>query len=296
MVKRQMALVWAACLVALAAGCKGRAGRGEVDAGKPDGSEMEAHLPPMQLIPPVWYDSIGQLDAHHRFTVVVWGNSSPDASTQYRSCNGVLVASDLVLTAAHCMCRPSRGETIRYDGSECDKKAEVRALDIPGEEEKRHGTLEVIPGNVIVHPSFQITLDAQGAVVASRADLAIIRLERPATPYIRPVRLATYEVPTGEVLSVVGYGYEERGGASLLRWFSQEKVQTSTGDDRLFFRSLDEASYKGDTGGPCLRETSRWSELVGISQRGLGLTPACTSIAPYQEWLEEQIQLANKRH
>src|SRR5512140_2391348 len=59
---------------------------------------------------------------------------------------------------------------------------------------------------------------------------------------------------------------------------------------------MDLASYKGDTGGPCLRETERGLELVGISQRGLGLTPTFTRIAPYRGWLEEQIRLASERH
>jgi len=296
MIKRQVALVWAACLVALAAGCKGRAGRGEVDAGKPDGSEMEAHLPPMQLIPPIYFSVIGQVDANRYPFLVMIGASPPlDGSTHELICNGVLFASNLVLTAAHCVCAASGGEAIRYDGSQCAAKAEVR-VDSPPPNERKSATMEFINGSVLVHPLFQMTLDAQGTVVTSRADLAIIRLERPAMPSIRPARVATIDVQTGEVLSVVGYGHAENPGVLFHRYFSQEKVRTSAVDDRLFFRSMDEAAYQGDMGGPCLRETVDGSELVGISQRGLGLRPACTNIAPYREWLEKQIQLGDERH
>jgi hypothetical protein len=115
-------------------------------------------------------------------------------------------------------------------------------------------------------------------------------------PDFQPVRLAREDAEAGEVLSVVGYGYDPGGGMDFFRRFTREKVQTSAGDDRLFFGSMDSASNKSDTGGPCLRETKRGLELVGISQRGLGRVPAFTRIAPYREWLEEQIRLATGKH
>jgi secreted trypsin-like serine protease len=68
------------------------------------------------------------------------------------------------------------------------------------------------------------------------------------------------------------------------------------GDDRYFFVWGTDASFKGDTGGPCLRQTKCGQELVGISQRGLGLTAAFTRIAPYRKWLDEQIRLAGGKN
>jgi hypothetical protein len=198
------------------------------------------------------------------------------------------------------MCAPSRGESIRFDRSGC--AAEARVL-VAEQERVTDGTsqtlMDNIAGSILVHPGFQIMLDAQGTVVTSRADLAVIRLQRPMKPeiQIRPVRLATEEVKSGEVLSIVGFPYyDETGVMDMDRWFSREKVLTPAGDDRLLFGPMDLASYKGDTGGPCLRETKRGPELVGISQRGLGLTPTFTRIAPYRPWLEEQIRLANEGH
>jgi hypothetical protein len=155
--------------------------------------------------------------------------------------------------------------------------------------------VDPISGDILVHPRFQIVLDPRGAVVTSRADLALIRMERRVLPDVRPVRFATTEAESGEVLSVVGYPCSDEGSLiALVRMFNKESVQAPTGEDRLVFGPMDRAGYKGDTGGPCLRETGRELELVGISQRGLGLTPTFTRIAPYREWLEEQIRLASE--
>jgi len=133
---------------------------------------------------PLEMSVIGQRDEADRYlsTVAFHVPSAPKGI--YRlGCNSVLLPSRLVLTAAHCVCVPSRGETIRFDGSDCAAQAQVH----------------------------------------------------------------------------VDY----------------------------WDHSVD--------GGPCLRETKRGFELVGISQRVLGRPPACTRIAPYREWVEEQIRVASGR-
>jgi secreted trypsin-like serine protease len=116
---------------------------------------------------------------------------------------------------------------------------------------------------------------------------------------LAPVPLATEAVTTFEVLIVVGFAvYQEQEDALSFetRQSNQVQVDDFAGGDRYFFDWGKEASFKGDTGGPCLRLTKSGQELVGISQRGLGLKGALTSIAPYRKWLEEQIRLANGKH
>lgn len=293
----RVALVTVACIAVLTGGCTGCTDREQATAGAPDGS-VSAPEPFFGLVEPEPPASraIGQDDAANRYpsTVSLLGEA-PGERPRYRECSGVLVASNLVLTAAHCLCSPSHGETIRFDGSECAETAEVSTYDFePRKDGHREGTVTYPSGNVIIHPKFLIVIDTQGAIVTSRADLAIIRLKHPVR-HIRPVRLAAEDARAGEVLSVVGYIYFEAfDGYDGRRRFSREKVQTPADGERVLFGSMDLASYKGDTGGPCLRETERGPELVGISQRGLGLAPAFTSIAPYREWLEEQIRLANE--
>jgi hypothetical protein len=48
--------------------------------------------------------------------------------------------------------------------------------------------------------------------------------------------------------------------------------------------------YKGDSGGPCLREGSGGAVLVGISSRNLGEGEAITSTYEYRDWLLDEIQ------
>lgn len=274
----------------------------ETDAGEPDEDIPELHA--TDDLVARGNPAIGEKDEADRYSaaVVVAARRPPDEPRPYRDCSGVLVASNLALTAAHCMCaRPSRGEAIRFDRSRCATKADVRISEftpiVGGSGEVR---VDHLAGSILIHPEFQMALDAQGAVVTSRADLALIRFERPIRPeiQIRPVQLAREEVKSGEVLSIVGFPYMDDIGAMpeiYGHWFSREKVQTPTGDDRLLFGPMRLASYKGDTGGPCLRETKRGPEVVGVSQRGLGLTPTFTRLAPYREWLQEQIRLASER-
>jgi hypothetical protein len=153
-------------------------------------------------------------------------------------------------------------------------------------------------GNVLIHSQFAIVLDTKGAVVTSHADLALVRFEEPLPSDLQPapVRLATLDVRVYEALMVVGFGvYADQEDALSFqsRESSQVTVMNPLGDDRYLFDVWKDARFKGDTGGPCLRLTKSGQELVGISQRGLGLTGTLTSIAPYRKWLEEQIRLAS---
>lgn len=299
MSSRQLTLAWAACLVVLAVGCGGCPSREEQAAGEDGGSDS---IPDFgQFVVPSGRPVVGEEDDANRYpsTVTVRANAHR-GPPHYRECSGVLLAPNLVLTAAHCVCKPSPGETIRFDGSGCAAEAKIeihtyRRLSPTSDQSWRKSKL----GKILVHPQFQIALDAQGGVVSSRADLALVRLEEPASD-IQPVRLAAEDVEVGEVLSVVGYGFfavqpGKEFGLDTTRVFNREKVQTPADGERFLFGSMEMADYKGDTGGPCLRETARGLELVGISQRGLGLTPTFTRIAPYRKWLEEQIRLAGER-
>jgi len=52
--------------------------------------------------------------------------------------------------------------------------------------------------------------------------------------------------------------------------------------------------YRGDSGGPCLREGPEDPLLVGISSRNLGDGEAITSIHGYRAWLQGEIRRAEE--
>lgn len=264
---------------------------GEMAAGQPDGGEPEPQPIFMQILEkPV--SVIGQIDYANRYLFVVEVHALKGERHPYRACGGALIASNLVLTAAHCLCEPTPGQTIRSDSSQCLTRGWIRVR--RSSTANGSGRMGEYTGDVSIHPRFQLVLDTKGAVVSSHADLAVIHLKPPVPQDFGPVRLASEEAWVGEVLSAVGYGFiEDVGAMDIWRRFSQEQVQAPAGDDRFLFGSMDNAAYKGDTGGPCLRETFYGLELVGISQRGLGLTPTFTNIVPYRKWLDEQIRLAS---
>jgi hypothetical protein len=188
------------------------------------------------------------------------------------------------------------GENLRIDASACATTATVLTYTyepLPGAQGMESWSAEY-EGAVQPHPGFALLMNAQGAVVASHADLAVIRLDAHVQSNIPPVQLAAEEAHPGELMTVVGYGYIEAiGGMDGKRRFSRERVKKflDPGGERVEFGSPDLHAYKGDTGGPCLRETEHGPELLGISSRGLGKEPTFTSISPYRDWLNEQTRL-----
>jgi hypothetical protein len=150
-------------------------------------------------------------------------------------------------------------------------------------------------GAVWPHPSFKLSLDTQGAITSSQADLAIIHLSGPATARIPPVKLADSEAETSEALVTVGYGEDgsDRGGADDRRFSSHRVMKLpEPGGDLIVLAPPARPAYQDDSGGPCLRTTGGVQTLVGISRRGLGTESTCTSTHVYKTWLLEELRRA----
>ncbi|HYO58087.1 trypsin-like serine protease [Archangium sp.] len=246
----------------------------------------------------------GEVDVENRHSSVVMVRPyDPLNPEDDGGCGGIQIAPLLVLTAGHCVCvarKPANlTEVARIEPSTCAREAIVTTVTyepskkVPG---AARSWTRADMGTVRPHPALQVLIGPDGSVTSSRADLAIIlldELEEDVTPAIVP--LAETEAQKGDSILTVSYGYEESvGGAYGTRRLRRSHVLTST-DERVWLDEPAGSHSQGNSGSPCLRETPRSVELLGVSSRDLGGAPTCTSIHPYRDWLRDEIQRATPK-
>ena len=189
-------------------------------------------------------------------------------------CGGTMIATNIVLTAAHCV------------------PADHRTLRVVFGYHSRH-SVTVIPGRVVVEDHFN---DAQHL-----SDVAIVFIDR-RPPSATPIDLVTTDPPLGAQLTAVGFGCSSPPGArtctlpSRLQGIALQRADTDCGPLAAteFCVVSGRASLNhGDSGGPVMIKTSSRWQLAAVTtsliiNRGKVVTPyraAVTSIAQERNWI-----------
>ena len=196
-------------------------------------------------------------------------------------CSGAAIASDLVLTAAHCVPPGSDYKLIEYDTL-------------------RQPTLRDV-ANVVRHPQFD-----REAARAHRVtpDLALVKLAEPLPAAYVPVAVgARATIAVGDKFIVVGYGEGTRGDRG-----SSGRARTATlvatGQPGSQLRLVDPATKgerpglgacTGDSGAPVLDMTGGRLALIGVvswstgpsNSVGCGGLTGVTPLARYRDWIVE---------
>ena len=199
-----------------------------------------------------------------RFTVVVAGAKG--------RCSGVVLAPDIVLTAAHCV---RRGERFYVGGN-------------------LGGGYQTLPPPSLLSPVAEIVLHPLYTSRDSGSpDLAILKLAKPLPDRFIPAVLNPRSPSVGDDLIVAGYGKSAAGDSAaslvlrmvLLRVSHSIRgwvVLTSVGEDAS-------GAGSGDSGGPVFAYRGMHS-LVGLMVGVSGKQTKAVALSAHYDWIRETMR------
>jgi hypothetical protein len=196
-----------------------------------------------------------------RFTVVVAGAKG--------RCSGVVLAPDIVLTAAHCV---RRGERVRVGGN------------LGGRYQTLPPSLLSPVAEIVQHPRY-------APADAGSPDLAILKLAKPLPDRFVPAVLNPRVPNIGDDLIVAGYGKNAAGDSDVvLRMVLQRVSESIRGWVVLTSVGEDAANAgPGDSGGPVLAYRGMHS-LVGLMVGVSGKRTKAVALSAHYDWIRETMR------
>jgi secreted trypsin-like serine protease len=192
---------------------------------------------------------------------------------EHSLCTGVVIAPDLVLTAAHCVLENGKYRLVTFEGRRPSVKDVAR---------------------VVPHPQFSLRVDAP--------DIALVKLATSPSPKLIPAAFSDRRAPptVGERFLVAGFGVATQGerktagtlrAATLVATDRPNSQQLSLVDPKKLGESAGLGVCNGDSGGPVFDERDR--ALVGIvswtgradGEPVCGFVSGVIPLARYRYWI-----------
>lgn len=191
--------------------------------------------------------------------------------SQTVDCSGVLIATDIVLTAAHCF----------------EKEQNPFSVSV------QLGKYAYLAHSIVRHPLFsQISFlpFGKGHQISGFNDIALVFLQRHVKG-IKPALLpaARSRIRDGAPLIIVGFGKTSKNGMKTkkLKWV---EAPASEQNSRIVVRGS-KVSCKGDSGGPALSRYQGRYVARGVTSAGDCETYAYyTRVSAYVPWILDEIR------
>jgi secreted trypsin-like serine protease len=199
-------------------------------------------------------------------------------------CSGVAIASDLVLTAAHCVLANGKYRLVTFEG----RQASVRDV-----------------ARVVPHPQFSLQ-------TGEFQDLALVKLAASPPPNLRPAPLSDRRAPAsfGDRFIVAGFGVATKGQtksagtlrmATLVATDRPSSQQLTLVDPKKLGEAPGLGVCNGDSGGPVFDE--RNLTLVGIiswsgprnGEPACGFVSGIIPLERYRHWIADTADVLGSR-